>query len=60
MRRFFGLVVLAGLLLSFGCGKDNKVETPKDIPPVPKERPGVKGAPGGTQDKGRTAQPVSP
>jgi hypothetical protein len=39
MPRFLWLVVLAGLLTSFGCGQGEKVIPPKEVPAAPKGPP---------------------
>jgi hypothetical protein len=60
MRRSFVLVVLAGLLLSVGCGKDKRVEAPTNTPPPPKGRPTMDGK-GSNQSKTRDiSTPIAP
>jgi len=56
MRRLAALVVLAGLLLSLGCGKGDKTIDPKNVPPVPKADPTGKGLPGGQAPKSANAE----
>jgi hypothetical protein len=59
MYRFLSLIVLGGfLLLSLGCGKEDKAIPPKgEIPPMPKGPP-VAGEAAGRP--GDTAAPVKP
>jgi hypothetical protein len=39
MRRLSTLLVLAGLLLSLGCGNDKSTTPGKNVPDTPKEKP---------------------
>jgi hypothetical protein len=62
MRPLAALVVLTGLVLSLGCGRDNKAIPPGgEVPPPPKGPPTAQGAGGGAKDKGKvrtmTAKP---
>jgi hypothetical protein len=45
MRSLFALLILAGLVLSLGCGKDDKTIKPDNVPPPPKDNPKGAGSP---------------
>jgi len=47
MRRLFSVLVLAGLLLALGCGKEGKTISPTSVPPQPKDPPKGNTGPGG-------------
>lgn len=61
MHRLLILTVLAGLVLSFGCGSGKKTVEPTNVPPPPKSPPGANKGPGGAQgQKPATASDLTP
>jgi len=58
MQRLFSLVVLTGLLLALGCGKEGKTISPSSVPPPPKEPPKGNTGPGG--NPGSSAPALTP
>jgi len=59
----FMLIVLGGLVLALGCGKDNKVIEPTNVPEKPKGPPGSQSTGGGAdapKAAPNSAKPVSP
>jgi len=58
MRRLLSLMVLAGLLLVLGCGKEGKTISPTSVPPQPKDPPKGNTGPGG--QPGSSAPALTP
>jgi hypothetical protein len=60
MRLLLTLVVLTGLSLSIGCGKDKRVEAPTNVPPPPKGPPTADGKSSNQGKPSDAVAPVSP